>query len=144
MFGYAYRYIAAFDGRRYCWTTQPVFVCTANRTIEDDDGLLQRIAQELGVRPLWLAGKLRHHSDRKRDDATGRLTMECANCGAPMKRLGFRRWITAPGSDDETGVRINKRLGGDGFVMVEGPWYSPTKKDAIEWARGRVRSVAKP
>jgi hypothetical protein len=140
MFGYSYRYWPGGDGRRYCFTTSPVFVCTANQAIDDDE-LLDRLAGELGVRPKWLAGKLRHMSDRKRDETTGRLTNTCANCGAPLKRLGFRRWIEAEGSEDDPSIRVNKRLGGDGFVLVEGPWYSPTQRDAREWAGGRAKAT---
>jgi hypothetical protein len=139
MFGFSYRYIEGADGRHYCFTNEPVFACDANALLDDDERM-EKMAAELGVRVGWLKGKLRHMSERARDDKN-RLINRCVNCGSTLTRRGFRCWIEAPGDEHEATTRINRRLGGDGFKMVEGPWFQPSRKAAKEWAQSRVRQL---
>lgn len=141
MFGLSYKYVPGADGRRYCFSIEPIYSCPIAAR-EDDDEQLVKVAAELNVSAKWLGRRLRHVTGRRRDGRRGKLTDYCDNCGSKMKRLGFRRWIEAPGKPDDTSTKIAKRLGGDGFVMVEGPWYSSTKKDAREWAYSRVDQTA--
>ena len=141
MFGTSYRYFEGSDGRHYCFAIEPSFTCPSVR--EADDEKVIAAAAELGVDAKWLARRLQHHPVRLRDDRE-RLTDTCGTCGVRLKRLGFRWWIEGPPKDVDVNTaassRINQRLGGDGFVMVEGPWYTSRKKDARTMALGRSKA----
>jgi hypothetical protein len=142
-----YWYVPGNDGRRYCYAKEPTFVCpVGNVKLEGPDDpepghyvvteTVEQAAMLLGVEPRFLTGKLRHSAERSRVD--GRLTDACASCGHKLERLGYRIWVEAKAPKDGAASRINRRLGGDGFVTVEGSWYRGTKKEAQEWAHMRA------
>lgn len=144
MIGFSYRYLEGADGRRYCFAAEPSFECPVGAA-ENIDGL-DEFAAAIGVAPEWLLRRIRHNGGRHRDDG-GKLADTCDACGHKLKRLGFACWVEAlpatDATDDQLSTsRMRKRLGGEGFVRVEGQWYQRTRKDAADWARTRTKAVA--
>jgi CO/xanthine dehydrogenase Mo-binding subunit len=144
---YRYRYFRGADRRRYCWATRPTFKCPLAHDHDHptpaaaQSAALTEAAELLGCDPARLRSMLHRahgsYATRRARDDSNRLTDRCAVCGAKLQRLGFARWIAANTAADTSIAAIANRLG-DGFVRVEGPWYSPTKTAASEWARSRA------
>lgn len=154
----SYWYVDGKDGRHYCWSKQPTFVCpladpvvyvkhedgeSGHHELRDDAIEIQAGAALLKIDPVKFGRIMRSahqrvSSVRERDDA-GKLTDRCAACGHQLDRLGFRAWIEREPTAEEADTasnRINSRLFGAGprWLTVES-FYCETKKEAQAWAR---------
>jgi hypothetical protein len=140
MFG-SYWYIEGGDGRHYCYAKELSVECPIG-SMERLGDTLTIAAEEVGIDPAFMLRKLQHSAQRRRDD--GKLTMLCSGCGHKLTSLGFRYWIEGDPPREGTamiGRAVSLALGGSGFVMVEGPWYATTKKDAQAWAHMRAKQT---
>lgn len=149
-----YWYVSDGD-THFNWSKTPTFECPFSVTPSDE--LLIAIADAslaLGMDTLKLAKMIDqpHRHGSRREKVNDKYTDKCAHCGAKMKRLGFRAWITEPVPEEEwtahtkTNVRIADRLGfgaaGGTTRVVRATWHK-TKREAEAWCRHECkRSVA--
>lgn len=154
--GTSYYYQPGPDGRHYCYDSTPTFRCPMSNLLPADERVyvvpraVNDAADALGVdgdKLTRLLVKAHRSISGGRERVDGKLTNYCAICGHKMERLGFRYWIEAkPGasasSEQRTSAAISQRLGGSGFVQVDGSWYQPTKRAAQDWAQARVAAVS--
>ena len=146
----SYRYLTGSDGRRYCFSVHTNYRCrNAHETGRPEEPARQRevidAADALACIPEKLTEILsRAHGNlgaRRRRESDGRLTEDCDVCGRRLERLGFAYFIAARAPQDSSARRIAARLGASGYQRVEGPWHANTKRDARQWAHGRVDAL---
>jgi hypothetical protein len=157
----AYRYWQGPGGERVCISTHPTFVCphgSFERERDEEGKVIRRIptpAAEAAARALGADVDLvvrmldRQHGQvsagRRRVD--GKLTDDCAVCGARMERKGFRVWIERPVPEEErtegerASAAINSRLNGGpavAFRTAKTAWLD-TKREARAWCLDELR-----
>lgn len=149
-----YWYMEGADGRHFCFAKEPTYTCPHahfERTRVDEETVeriptpaVKRAAEALGADPELLArGLERQHASftygRRR--VNGKLTDQCAVCGARMQRKGFRCWIEREPTDDERNDMNSRVAGRLGFsnMRTERSFYVDTKREAREWAAEEVK-----
>lgn len=128
------------EGRRFCFTVTPWFVCPYAEEIPQwmrSEARLEGLDGEL-VAELWRRGH-RHKGGRAR--VGGRLTDRCDACGARMDARGYSAYVERDPTAAEltgeraTAQRIGERLGFRGpSVRVKGVTGLATRREAKQWA----------
>lgn len=137
-----YWYIEGGDDRHFCYAKTPSFVC--RHADGDDLGRLAGLAaEERGITRLAEIVRNAHRrsvSSIRARDAAGKLTDDCAVCGAKLKRLGFAVWEERPAGEETSQHRIAQRLGFGSHVRVGETKYRRTKKAASDWAAKNAKA----
>jgi hypothetical protein len=142
----AYWIVNGGNGERFAWRKEPTYLCPHGyfERVREGDEVVSRVptaaveqaAAALGADVELLMRVMErvhasHSAGRRR--VNGKLTGDCAICGARMIRKGFAHWKEVA-SDDVIARGFGAALGFDGHVRGV-TRYVDTKREAEAWAR---------